>query len=138
MELGVRSANTLPTGVREVEAAEHVKPRRAAERRPRPRDKERGGLQQAPGAARPLDALQLDLVVIRDAGAKGLGVFAATDLREQTFVGAYTGEVLTAQEYEQRYPRGDAQYVFQVNDDYLIDAGDPELSPGPIRYTNHR
>ena len=85
------------------------------------------------------DALQRGLIEIRDTGTvKGLGVFATTALEEQTFVGEYTGEVLTAEEYALRYPKGDAQYVFQVNDDYLIDAGDPDRSPGPVRYTNHR
>ena len=89
--------------------------------------------------ANPPDALRRGEVEIRDTGtAKGLGVFATTDLEEQAYIGEYTGEVLTAAAYAQRYPRADAQYVFQVNEDYFIDARDPERSPGPVRYTNHR
>jgi hypothetical protein len=86
----------------------------------------------------PPNALDLGLVVVRDTGTiKGLGVFAAADLEAQTFFGEYTGEVLTAKEYARRYPRADAEYVLEVNDDYSIDAGDPLLSPGPVRYANH-
>ena len=114
-------------------------PLAGAKRRMEPALEKAGPAAAAPAKCeQPANALDLGLVVVRDTGTiKGLGVFAAADLEAQTFFGEYTGEVLTAKEYARRYPRADAEYVLEVNDDYSIDAGDPLLSPGPVRYANH-
>jgi len=87
-------------------------------------------------------ALDLGLVSVRDAGNKGLGLFADRYLPVGMRVGQYAGEILTHREIVKRYPKGDSEYVFQVTGDDLqrrellyIDARDPEKS-NLTRYIN--
>ena len=83
------------------------------------------------------DALELGLVAVRNAGgSKGKGLFALADIPEGTFIGEYTGQVLTEEAYLQRYPDADPEYAFEVNDNYIIDAVNPEQSSF-LRYANH-
>lgn len=85
----------------------------------------------------PGDALSLSTVAVRHTGtAKGFGVFALTDLGENTWLGDYQGEVLTQDKYLARYPNEDASYVLGCNEDYNIDAVDPARSSF-LRYLNH-
>ena len=42
-----------------------------------------------------------------------------------TWIGDYGGEVLTQEQYLARYPREDAEYVLQANEDYNVDAAEP-------------
>ena len=51
-------------------------------------------------------------------------------------MGDYVGEVLSQEEYLQRYPNEDAAYVLSANTDYNIDAADPARSSF-LRYANH-
>ena len=84
-----------------------------------------------------LDALALSLVEVRDTcSAKGQGLFARRELPDNTWVGDYVGEVLSQEEYLQRYPNEDAAYVLSANTDYNIDAADPARSSF-LRYANH-
>ena len=85
------------------------------------------------------DALSLGLVEVRHTGstAKGFGVFAVTALESNTWVGDYVGEVLTQQQYLERYPNEDPRYVLGANEDYNVDARDPTKS-SYLRYLNHR
>ena len=92
---------------------------------------------QAAAPPTELDALALSLVEVRDTGsAKGLGLFARQELSDNTWVGDYVGEVLSQEEYLQRYPNEDAAYVLSANTDYNIDAADPARSSF-LRYANH-
>lgn len=92
---------------------------------------------QASAPPTELDALALSLVEVRDTGsAKGLGLFARQELADNTWVGDYVGEVLSQEEYLQRYPNEDAAYVLSANTDYNIDAADPARSSF-LRYANH-
>lgn len=83
------------------------------------------------------------IVEVRDAGElKGKGLFAACDLQPDTFIGSYEGEYLTFAQYKMRYPKGDSEYVFLVNEEsqrrnlVFIDAADPDKS-NYTRYVNH-
>ena len=84
------------------------------------------------------DALSLGLVAVRHTGSpsKGHGVFALSPLPANTWVGDYVGEVLTQEAYLKRYPKEDAEYVLQANEDYNVDAADPTVSSF-TRYLNH-
>eukprot|EP00908_Phaeocystis_cordata_P023567 Transcript_6013.p1 GENE.Transcript_6013~~Transcript_6013.p1 ORF type:complete len:236 (-),score=99.50 Transcript_6013:340-1047(-) len=83
------------------------------------------------------DALALELVEVRDTGsAKGMGLFARQELPDNTWVGDYLGEVLSQEQYLQRYPNEDPDYVLAANTDYNIDAADPARSSF-LRYANH-
>ena len=96
-----------------------------------------GNAAQAAAPVAERDALTLSLVEVRDTGsAKGLGLFARRELSDNTWVGDYVGEVLSQEEYLQRYPDEDAQYVLSANTDYNIDAADPARSSF-LRYANH-
>ena len=96
-----------------------------------------GRAAQAAAPPTELDALALSLVEVRDTGsAKGLGLFARQELSDNTWVGDYVGEVLSQDEYLQRYPNEDAAYVLSANTDYNIDAADPARSSF-LRYANH-
>ena len=81
------------------------------------------------------DALQAELVEVRDGDAKGRGVFAVAPLGENVWVGDYAGEVLTQAQYLRRYPAEDAEYVLGANTDYNADAAGPARST--TRYLNH-
>jgi hypothetical protein len=89
------------------------------------------------GRRLPGDALECKLVEVRHTGtSKGHGVFALSDIPENTWLGDYVGEVLTQEEYEERYPLGNASYVLSANESYSIDAADPAKS-SYVRYMNH-
>jgi hypothetical protein len=83
------------------------------------------------------------IVEIRDAGAlKGKGLFATCNLQPDTLIGSYEGEYLTFAQYKMRYPKGDSEYVFLVNEEaqrrnlVFIDAVDPDKS-NYTRFVNH-
>lgn len=81
--------------------------------------------------------LAAGLVEVRDAGpGKGKGLFAAAPLDDGTWIGDYTGEVLTEDQFHARYPKQDADYVLTANLNYHIDARDP-VSSGHMRFANH-
>lgn len=83
------------------------------------------------------DAISLGLVEVRDTEtARGQGLFAVAPIALGTYLGDYTGEVLTQEAYLARYPNEDAQYVLEANTDYNIDAADKALS-SLMRYVNH-
>lgn len=77
-----------------------------------------------------------DYVEVRESKGKGLGVFAKCALAENTWIGDYTGAVLTQDEYIARYPNEDGEYVLGANSDYNVDAADPRSSSF-LRYLNH-
>lgn len=67
------------------------------------------------------DAMHAGLLEVRQTGtAKGAGLFATRALEENLWLGDYTGEVLSAQAYLQRYPKEDAEYVLSANADYNV------------------
>eukprot|EP00962_Isochrysis_galbana_P008617 scaffold2403_cov141-Isochrysis_galbana.AAC.3 len=83
------------------------------------------------------DAVSLGLVNVRDTGTgKGHGLFATAPLSDGAFLGDYTGDVLTHDEYLARYPAEDARYVLAANTDYNIDAVDQERA-SLLRFLNH-
>ncbi len=53
------------------------------------------------------------------------GVIATTEVPAGTDLGSYTGEHLSAAEFEERYPQGDAGFTLRVRADHYIDARDP-------------
>jgi hypothetical protein len=68
-------------------------------------------------------------VEVRDAGAKGMGAFAAEPLREGAWVGSYRGTLCTHKETTARYsslPESERQdgrvYVFELDAEYVVDA----------------
>ena len=65
----------------------------------------------------PPDLFSQGLVEVRPAEGKGDGVFTLTTIADNSFVGLYTGEVLTHEEYLERYPQEDAEYVMQASCD---------------------
>ncbi len=56
----------------------------------------------------------------------GLGLFTSTIIVKDQIITQYEGERLSLQEYKERYPNGDAIYVFQLSKDVFIDARDVE------------
>ena len=81
--------------------------------------------------------MALGLVEVRHTRShRGLGLFATSALSDGTWLGEYTGEVLSAAEYEGRYPAEDAEYVFAASAEHNIDAASPARS-GFLRYVNH-
>ena len=68
----------------------------------------------------------------------GMGLFAGTNIAKSTYLFDYEGEILTEDEYFDKYPNGDGRYVAQVNtgiwsllgiaEPLYIDAMDPKLS----------
>jgi SET domain-containing protein len=82
-------------------------------------------------------AMSLGRLDVRDTGTdRGRGLFATAPLSHGAFLGEYTGDVLTHDEYLARYPAEDSRYVLAANTDYNIDAVDPERS-SLLRYLNH-
>jgi SET domain-containing protein len=101
------------------------------------------GRQGGGGSSKPTvtSAIDLGWVAVADAGYKGLGLFATTDIPAGAMIGHYAGELLTARDYVKRYPLGDSVYTFQMNNgqrrDLLYqDARDPALS-NLTRFINH-
>ena len=75
------------------------------------------------------DLMWKELVEVRDTRtARGFGVFALHKIEENSWVGDYTGEVLTQAKYLWTYPQEDADYLFSANEDYNIDASDASKS----------
>jgi hypothetical protein len=73
----------------------------------------------------------------------GMGLFATTSIQEGTFLMEYIGEILTENEYFDRYPDGSGRYVaqitkgFGISEPVYIDGLDPNRS-GVARYMNSR
>lgn len=63
-------------------------------------------------------------------GAHGLGLFTAQPIKKGDFIIEYTGEKITEAEANRR----GGQYLFQLNDEYVIDGKGRE---NPARYINH-
>lgn len=97
---------------------------------------------------------QTNEIAIREVAGKGLGAFALQSFNEGATVGDYVGEILTRQEADFRYKgkgwreklwrtqrtaRGvtvTGNYLFQVDDDVIVDAEDPSEANW-TRYINH-
>eukprot|EP00188_Purpureofilum_apyrenoidigerum_P006143 Plantae.Rhodophyta-Purpureofilum_apyrenoidigerum.ctg9031.p1 GENE.Plantae.Rhodophyta-Purpureofilum_apyrenoidigerum.ctg9031~~Plantae.Rhodophyta-Purpureofilum_apyrenoidigerum.ctg9031.p1 ORF type:complete len:199 (+),score=30.30 Plantae.Rhodophyta-Purpureofilum_apyrenoidigerum.ctg9031:113-709(+) len=82
------------------------------------------------------DAMRKALVEVRDAGKKGLGVFATREIPYGEYIGSYFGEVLTLAEICQRYTDWDGSYIFDLGNGKYIDATRPEQG-NFTRYMNH-
>jgi hypothetical protein len=84
--------------------------------------------------------LQSGAVAIQPAGHKGQGAFAATAIAAGTWLGEYSGELLSQQQLDARYDSGSVrtEYVFEagVGSEVYIDARDPQLSSWH-RFVNH-
>lgn len=85
-----------------------------------------------------LDNFQVKESLIPDAG---MGLFSLTSLPKGTFLFPYTGEILSEDEYFQRYPTGQGRYVAEVptftGDPVYIDGADPDKS-GLARWMNSK
>ena len=55
-------------------------------------------------------------------------MFALCEIEENSWLGDYTGEVLSQTKYLRRYPKEDGEYVLSANSDYNIDAADATKS----------
>ncbi|CAN0488873.1 unnamed protein product, partial [Ectocarpus sp. 12 AP-2014] len=87
----------------------------------------------AAGGVEPLDA-ESPLVEVRPVGAKGKGLPIAKGVP----VAFYSGEVLTAEQLDDRYPGFEgSDYVMQLGPDRYLDARDPKKSSIASRYANH-
>jgi len=85
-----------------------------------------------------------DLVKVKKSSIHNRGVFAKTDIEEDTFVIEYVGERITKKESDriadkvlkksQKNPKKGAVYIFNVNKKYDID-GDVDYNPA--KYINH-
>jgi len=75
-------------------------------------------------------------VEVRDAGCKGLGVFAGDTLPKNTWVGRYVGVLSTDEEIKRRYTAGSTtgDYIFKLTDELSLDA---ENSTHFSRFINH-
>ena len=63
-----------------------------------------------------------DALTVKDSPGKGRGVFAAAQIAEGTFLGAYDGEVLDGEQFERRYGDRDVpEYVVRIDGDAYID-----------------
>lgn len=84
----------------------------------------RGGPKAEPAA---FQQLTLEDVEIRDAGSKGLGVYAKRPLPKGGLIVRYTGALRTFDEHQGLCDRGQANfnYVFNLGSDYIIDAVRP-------------
>ena len=58
----------------------------------------------------------MEWLVVKDAGAKGSGLFALHPIQEDTLLGEYTGEIITHKQYTARHPSGKSEYVFLVSE----------------------
>lgn len=59
-----------------------------------------------------------NLLIVKDAGYKGLGLFCDCQLiSKNSYIGEYTGEILTLKDYKRRYINGESQYVFVLSDE---------------------
>lgn len=66
----------------------------------------------------------------------GQGLFASRAYKRGERVVEYTGELLTREQYEQRYPNDKlGKYVLELSKNHYIDARDPDGS-GPARFIN--
>lgn len=79
---------------------------------------------------------------VKDAGKKGLGLFAVVPLQAECYLGDYKGEILSSREYSRRYRGINAVYVFLIDDSVqrrdmrYIDASNPATS-NILRFMNH-
>ena len=64
-----------------------------------------------------------------------LGLFTTVPRKKGENIVNYTGEILTQQEFEKRYPKGNAAYALQAGK-HIIDAIRTDSSVG--RYANHK
>ena len=82
------------------------------------------------------------MIFVRAAGAKGLGAFAVSNIREGTRVCAYEGERLSGAQVAERYPESaSSEYLFElrpkragVSDGVYLDANNTKHAS---RYINH-
>ncbi len=74
------------------------------------------------------------VVILREKGIRTLGLFAKTDITKGSIIGFYMGVSLSRKAFNRRYPRGDAEFVLQLDDEY-IDASNA-LSSTKMRYIN--
>lgn len=72
---------------------------------------------------------QLDGLVVKRSKA-GLGLFTMNDIKKGAFIIEYTGEKITTDEGDRR----GGQYLFTLNDDYVIDG---KGRKNVARYINH-
>ena len=78
----------------------------------------------------------------KDAGVKGNGLFTTGNIKKNSFLGEYVGEVLTYRQYVTRYPEGNSEYTFLVcekaqrRDRIYVDAVDVDKS-NLMRYVKY-
>lgn len=77
-----------------------------------------------------------DLVEVKAAGDKGLGLFATSDLAQGQLIGQYAGERLSQAQFEERYPTQQGEYVWGILPGLYIDSSDNEKS-NFARFINH-
>ncbi len=65
----------------------------------------------------------------------GDGLFASKDFKKGEQIIPYTGEELDKEEYDERYPDDDPEYVLELNKNKFIDAKNDK---GLGRYANHK
>jgi SET domain-containing protein len=71
---------------------------------------------------------------ITEAGVKGKGAFATTDIPKGTLIGEYTGEVIDEAEADRRYENSERVYLFTVEGGKYVDGDDPK---NLLKYVNH-
>ncbi|CAN0069334.1 unnamed protein product [Pylaiella littoralis] len=77
------------------------------------------------------------LVEVKPVGVKGMGLFSTRRIAKGVVVGFYSGETLTTEQLDDRYPNFEgSDYVMQLGPDRYLDARDPEKS-SIARYANH-
>ena len=74
-------------------------------------------------------------IVIRASEIGGRGAFTTRKLAIHAVVGRYTGEALTRDQFDARYPHGGARYVLEIGGGVFIDARE-ESSSGWCRFIN--
>lgn len=76
--------------------------------------------------------------VIRSSAIQGRGAFAKEQIRKGTRLIEYTGERITHEEANQRYPDEDMErhhtFLFELDDDTVVDAA---VGGNVARYINH-
>jgi hypothetical protein len=76
-------------------------------------------------------------VAVKPSAVSGLCAFAAEPIRCGCFVCQYQGERLTQAEAKKRYGGTDAEYLFRLNGDHLIDASQTNHFSSKINHAQH-